>query len=165
MLSQPLSLEFKKLQPRPILTVRRADGSTTWMKLYPGMALHDLAHYAIETELQLSDAFYGMLANGHNIEDFEAPREQRLPALLPANLPRVSLQVEHFVNLLMTELQNGAPIEGFITSLNQILQEAELGHIDALTEAALNNIRAEIDRLRNRWRNLPVGESLTLRME
>ncbi len=165
MLAQGLTLTFRKKSPRPILVVTRADGTSTWMKLYPGMALHDLAHYAIETILDLEDAFYGLLAKGYSIQDFEAPVEQRPEELVPANLPAVSLQLEHLVNLLLTELQTGESIPDFTDMLDRILNSHELPPMEVLTEDKLAQIRAEILVLRTAWEALPQEEALVFTME
>ena len=69
-----MKIQFKKENHKPsILTCTRTDGSTTWVKMYPGFEAHDLGHYAVETVLKFENAFYGMIAKGSNIEDFEMP--------------------------------------------------------------------------------------------
>lgn len=147
-----------------ILTVKRADRTTTWSKLHPGMEVHDLAHYVIETELSLSTAFYGLLADGYDIQDFELPREQRPEALIPANLPLESLQVEYFVNLLLTELQDKRIIPDFIEQLTKVLAEANLPPMANLDEQILDSIRKQFRILLVRWKSVPVGEVMELEM-
>ncbi|MEM1221079.1 MAG: hypothetical protein AAGH79_19315 [Bacteroidota bacterium] len=165
-LSQALVLRFHKKSPsQSVLTVIRADGTITWSKLYPGMEVHDLAHYAIETELSLSDAFYGLLADGYDIQDFELPRDQRPVALIPANLPLVSLQVEYFVNLLLTELQHGSPITDFIEQLSKMLAEAKLPPLVSLDEPILDEIRKQLRVLLIRWKAVSLGEAMELGLQ
>ena len=51
----------------------RADGTTTWQKQSERHAaffsLHDLTHFAVETTLGLKRAFFGLIAEGWDIED------------------------------------------------------------------------------------------------
>ncbi|MEO0573450.1 MAG: hypothetical protein AAF039_17240 [Bacteroidota bacterium] len=101
-----MEIQFKKLINKPsTLTCVRIDGPTTWIKLYPGIEAHDLAHYAVETALEFQDAFYGMVAKGSNMEDFELPRDIRPETVLPQNLSEEALITEHLVNLIMTKAQ------------------------------------------------------------
>ncbi|WP_139211872.1 hypothetical protein [Neolewinella agarilytica] len=158
-----LTIRFSRPKSgRTVLSVTRSDGSMTWAKLHPGTELHDLAHYAIETELELKDAFYGILAAGYAIEDFEARPEERPDPLRPANLPRTSLQVEHLVNLLLTELQSGAPLQDFIPRFQEILRQSNLPEMLLLTEEKLCRIREQLNILRGRWNAVAVGGAMEL---
>ena len=51
----------------------RADGSATWQRQDDQRAaffpLHDLTHYAVETELGYGRGFYGLIASGWDIAD------------------------------------------------------------------------------------------------
>ena len=67
-----LTITLKKMLTKPsILSITRNDGSTTWSKLHRGLETHDLAHYAVESTLRFSKAFYGIINEGYNISDFE----------------------------------------------------------------------------------------------
>jgi hypothetical protein len=67
-----LTITLKKMLTKPsILSSTRNDGSTTWSKLHRGLETHDLAHYAVESTLRFSKAFYGIINEGYNISDFE----------------------------------------------------------------------------------------------
>lgn len=164
-LPQAITISVKRGQPASTLTVRRADGSTTWSKLHPGMELHDLAHYAVEEVLELEEAFYGLLAEGFAISDFELPKDQRPHRLQTANLPPESIQTEHLINLLMTELQFGRDLPDFLAQFESILMQHGLPPMNRLTTEKLNGIRNLISDLRSRWTGIPVGEVLELRLE
>lgn len=79
--------------------------------MYPGIEAHDQGHFAMEKVLGFKNAFYGMIARGANIEDFELPREQRPEEVIPENLRPEALISEHFVNLLMVKTQNTSPMD------------------------------------------------------
>lgn len=66
----------------------RADGSETWSNTkHPALVVHDLIHYVVETELGFGQAFYGLLATGHDISNFSLPHGQRPEVLQPARTP------------------------------------------------------------------------------
>src|SRR5690242_2828184 len=75
----PLRIRFKKNSDgTSSQSCVRADGSVTWQRQHkPAHArfflVHDLTHYAVETELEFSRGFYGLLAEGWNFTDFGTP--------------------------------------------------------------------------------------------
>src|ERR1700694_1448231 len=55
-----------------VLRCVRADGSVTWQKQERHaafFALHDLTHFAIESTLGFRRGFYGLIAEGWDVED------------------------------------------------------------------------------------------------
>jgi hypothetical protein len=163
----PLTLQLKKGKGKPsTLTCIRVDGSSTWTNLHHGIETHDLAHYAVESELGFRDAFYGMVNRGFHIGDFELPRDRRPRELIPANLPAEALQTEHIVNLLQIEYFNtGAEDPDFLANLANILEQNDLPFPEGLDEAALQRIRETYRDLVSRWMMLPPGEMLELEMK
>ncbi len=59
------------------ITCTRADGSVTWQRQSGKLGMvfppHDLTHYAVESVLGCTQAFYGLLARGWEISDFAKP--------------------------------------------------------------------------------------------
>ena len=145
-----------------ILKCVRDDGSETWTKIQPAIEFHDLAHYVVETELGFSNAFYGLVAEGYNIEDFELAREQRPEALLPANLPTEALQTEHIVNLLHVGQDKTDTEMDLLTTLEKILSENRLPPPDNLDSRSLQSIRLRLNGLLLSWQQLEPGNSLQL---
>ena len=68
-----MTIRFKKgKEDAHTLTCTRKDGSSTWSKIKGEYGpAHDLAHYVIETALQSSGGFYGLLMQGYDISSFE----------------------------------------------------------------------------------------------
>ncbi|MEL7268878.1 MAG: hypothetical protein AAGL34_04855 [Bacteroidota bacterium] len=156
-----MKIQIKKGDGKPsILTCIRKDGSTSWAKLYPGMEAHDLAHYVVETILEFENAFYGMVAKGIAIEDFEIPRERRPEAVLPQNLPPESLVTEHLVNLLMVKWQSGEETVDLSSALAPILMEHKLSYPKQLNSDTQQHIWKEFTNLLSRWDGLPPGEMI-----
>jgi hypothetical protein len=158
-----LRIEFRRdRRKQDTLHCFRADGSVTWTKLYPDFAIHDLAHYAVESVLGFTEAFYGILARGYGIEEFEAPRAERPAALQPDRLSAQALQTEHLVNLLLTELNYGGPLPDFLTQLSIALAQQDLPPVPDLTEERLAQIRECFQELHVAWARLADGEKITL---
>ena len=90
----------KELNKPSTLSCTREDGSLTYSKLQVDFEIHDIAHYVVERHLGFKNAFYGLLTQGYQINDFMLPKEQRPESLQPQNLPSEALVTEHLVNLL-----------------------------------------------------------------
>lgn len=127
------------------LTCVRADGTATWQRqrgprgaFFP---LHDLTHYAVETELGIRSGFYGLVASGWELTDFGSGGSG-------VPIPEEALAVERIVGMLDMERAMHA-----------------LGH-DAptppITDDELARIRARRAELFDRWSALPAGGTLTL---
>lgn len=146
---------------RAILKCIRADGSTTWQRQHGRSAgffpLHDLTHFAIETELCLREAFYGLIANGWDIEDTTG-KGARGP------LPSEALAVERLAGLFDLERAGSA-----FWSANEINEHCHGPSAPPgqrlprpVTDDDLARIRATIGKLLARWAAVPRGDTLDL---
>src|SRR4051812_46358074 len=52
------------------LTCTRPDGTSTWTKVSEYFPVHDMTHFVVETTLRIPNAFYTLVLDGWNIEDF-----------------------------------------------------------------------------------------------
>lgn len=158
-----MKIQFKKYHNKPsVLTCIRTDGSKTWVKMYSGIEAHDLGHYAVETILKFKNAFYGMVAKGSSIEDFELPRDRRPEEVLPQNLDPEALISEHLVNLLMTKAQIKDNSFDITENLKLILKENGLSFPDNLTHGAMQKIWILFQDLNEEWKQMPDGETMEL---
>ena len=158
-----MKIQFKKEHSKPnVLTCIRDDGSTTWVKMYPGIEAHDLGHYAVETVLGFKHAFYGMIAKGTNIEDFELPREKRPDEVLPKNLSPQALISEHLVNLIMVKAQTKGFEMDILSSLRSILREKELPYPQNLDAEKIEKIWTSFLNLNSQWDKLQIGSTMEL---
>ncbi|MFT5890328.1 MAG: hypothetical protein ACI9Y7_000418 [Dokdonia sp.] len=156
-----LTIQLYKHTNKPtILTCIRADKSETWSKLYPNTEYHDLAHIAVEETLGFKNSFFGMVASGVNITDFELPEHQKPDVLRGANLPRESLVTEHLVNLLTIEQFNTKENINFIEETQKILKENNLPFLRNLTEGSLRIIRTKFLHLISLWKHVKDGDYL-----
>lgn len=145
------------------LSCQRADGSVTWQRHTTRngtfFTLHDLTHYAVETQLGFRHAFFGLLAAGWDISDFEAPGARD-------RLPPEALQVELIVGLLDTERADGACWTASQFH-EQMAAYCASHNIDAgaglsLTDQQLEAVRQERARLFAQWADLPAGATMEL---
>src|SRR5712675_408963 len=100
-----LKIEIAK-QPDGTGVIRctRQDGSVTWQKQTKHaahFALHDLTHYAVESALSYRRGFFGLIAEGWDVEDTTG-NGARGP------LSAEAIEVERIVGLFDAERGSGA---------------------------------------------------------
>ena len=157
-----LVLQFtRRSDGSALLRCIRADGSTTWQRQDDHHAaffpLHDLTHYAVETELGFRRAFYGLIAEGWDIAETTG-KSARGP------LPDEALEVEYFVSAFAVERASGAA-----TTAEEFNQLAAT-YADArgrprprpVTHEELAKVRSRFDQLAAKWRGLAPGETMEL---
>ncbi len=158
-----MTITLKKMITKPsILTIVRNDGTSTWSKLHRGLETHDLAHYAVESALNFTKAFYGIINEGYKVSDFALPKEQRPFAVRPENLHPDALITEHIVNMLEIELLNSGYNDHFIEELESILKNNNLDFPHNLNDETLKEIRKVYHNLYNQWLVLTEGQELSI---
>jgi hypothetical protein len=156
-----MKIEFsKKKGGQYIISCIRKDGTLTWKQSTSFFVMHDLCHYAAETTLGFKNSFFGMLASGIDISEFDLPREQRgFP------LPDEALFTEHLVNLLLIDCSQGR-IENFI---NILFEHKELKNTSGLPKdllvEQLETIRLKCSELNQQWNVITEGQTLELIFE
>jgi hypothetical protein len=160
-----LAIELtKRSDGSALLRCLRRDGSVTWQRQDEDRALffpvHDLTHYAVETELGFGAGFYGLIAAGWDIAETTG-KGARGP------LPEEAIAVEYIVGSFGAERVGDPPCtaEQFNQQARAFAQTRSLPEPRPLTDAELNRVRKRIDELSARWRDLPAGETLTLPFE
>ena len=157
-----MRIEFtKRADGSAVLRCVRDDGSVTWQRnddqnarFFP---LHDLTHYAVETELGFGQGFFGLIAEGWNIEETTGKTAR-------GALPNEALEVEYIVAAFSAERAGGAV--GSAAEFNELA--ATFASAKAmptprrLSDEDLVKVRARFDELANRWRALPPDSTLEL---
>lgn len=151
-------ISFSKGRGKPdTLSCLRADGSRTWKQLHPGLVYHDLLHYVVESKLGLRESFFGLLAQGHSIMDYELPAAER-----PFVIKVEALVTEHLVALLQLELagqgQDAAPIE----TLRASCAASGVELPPAITPERMTELRNAGQELAARWKALESKQVLEL---
>jgi len=161
-----LQIRLKKEYNKPsTLNCIRENGSTTYSKIQLDFEIYDIAHYVVEKQLRLKNAFYGLLSQGYQINDFMLPNEKRPEALQPQNLRSEALATEHLVNLLTIYfMQTDSEME-IAKELNNILQEKNLSFPEKVSPEKIILIQKELANLMNRWHKLKSSETLEMIFE
>lgn len=155
-------IEFaKRKDGNTVLRCLRDDGSSTWQRNERQQALffpvHDLLHYAVETELGFAEGFFGLIAGGWNIDETTG-KTGRGP------LPPAALEVEHLVSSFTAERNSstGWSAAEFNEQAASFARMKEWPVPRSLTDEQLARVRDRFNELVAVWRDLPAGESLRL---
>jgi hypothetical protein len=136
-----------------VLRCTRHDGTVTWQKQRKHaahFALHDLTHYAVETTLGYRKGFFGLIAEGWDVEDTTGKGAR-------GALPAEALEVEQIVGLFDAERGSGTlwtPEEFNQFSPRQLTVE--------LTTKDILAIRAARGGLFRKWAETGSGQKLEL---
>ena len=142
-----------------LLRCVRADGSATWQRQEGRQAaffpLHDLAHFAVESELRLDSGFYGLIAEGWDIAD-TGGKGARGP------ISGETVAVEHLVGVLDLERAGGVVWTAAEVNREAAAFAARGGRPAprTVTDEELARVRARVRELFARWRGLPPGATL-----
>jgi len=151
----------RKTDGSSVLKCVRRDGTETWQKNTGKTAsffpLHDLTHFAVETELGIRDAFFGVVADGWSIDE----TGQRGVA---TRLPPAALFVETVVGTLDSERAGGVrwTAEEFNENIARHLAKGGTTPSRILTDADLARVRKRRAELFAAWHELPDGGTLEL---
>jgi hypothetical protein len=132
-----------------VLRCTRQDGSVTWQKQAKHaahFALHDLTHYAVETALGYRCGFFGLIAQGWDMEDTTG-KGARGP------VPAEAIEVERIVGLFDSERGSGA-----IWTTEEFNEFAPR----RLTSAEIQAVRSLRSALFQRWSAVAPGQKLVL---
>jgi hypothetical protein len=138
---------------------QRANGSATWTREGEGMIRHDLIHHAVETTLGWPETFYGLVARGYDVTDFDGLVSEW--GFVPA--PEAG-HAEFIVALLQAEFASGSAMPDFADQLRAACANAGVQAPEIAPEA-LSIIRAKARDLLARWEALKPGEALELVFE
>jgi hypothetical protein len=154
----PLRIELKKgRDSRPTLVCIRSDGSRTWSAVHAHFPVHDITHFAVESVLGFSQAFFGLIAAGWSIEEFA---ERGAAARMPAE----ALIAELVVGLLDQERASGqlSRADDLNLYLNQALLARGWDPFRPILDRELGAIRNLRGELQTAWSALDPGQAITV---
>ena len=151
-----LTVRLKKTPDAPpVLTGVRADGSATWQHSHVAFPVHDLVHYCVEGTLGFRDGFFGLLAQGWNIEDFGTPWPR-------GPLPPEAIVAEGIVGEVWRAFMTHEPLTA--RELNERVAASQgAANARTVSDAELAGIQDRLTELAARWRAVPPGGTLELR--
>ena len=144
-----------------VLSCTRADGTATWQRhqgrhghFFP---LHDLTHYAVETTLGFRHGFFGLIADGWDVED-TGGKGNRGP------LPEEALLVEQIVGLISLGRGSDGPwtADELDEQLRGVTRDPALVSGARLTEERLGQVLAALTELVASWALVEPGGTMTL---
>ncbi|MBI1769039.1 MAG: hypothetical protein HYR67_11755 [Bacteroidetes bacterium] len=153
-----MDIIFKKGNTKNTITCKRSESSSTWMEADRFMIAHDLTHFAVEKQLQIGKGFYGLVASGLDITDFEKKQK-----ITPQQLPKESIKTELIVNLILTERHDGKKFESFDEAFNSLSKQFGISN-EKFDADDLNKIHSQLNELLNHWAMLPVNESMIIKL-
>jgi hypothetical protein len=136
-----------------VLRCIRDDGSVTWQKQERHaafFALHDLTHFAVESVLDFRRGFFGLIAEGWEIEDTTG-KGSRGP------LPDEAKLVEWIVGTLDSERASGE-----VWSAEEFNRHLPIPSTRVLTDQDLARVRERRAELFAQWHAVKPGETLSL---
>ena len=143
-----------------VFSCKRKDGSSTWKHAGYFFMLHDMAHYSVETVLSLKKGFFGMVAAGTNINDFDLPKEQR-----NFQLTEEAIFTEQLVNLVVIDHTQGR-MENLVEILSSVHDEnLKPDLLQLITEDKLEKIRNTYREMMIQWSNVPLNGFMQLSFE
>jgi len=145
-----------------VLRCVREDGSVTWQKQASRhaafFALHDLTHYAVESTLGFRRGFFGLVAEGWEIEETTG-QEAR------GAIPDEAKAVEYIVGAL-----DGERASGTVWTADDFNRQAAIHASSAgfpwqrpLTDEELTRVRARRAELFAEWHAIAPGTALEMR--
>ncbi|MEP6691412.1 MAG: hypothetical protein ABJD07_09660 [Gemmatimonadaceae bacterium] len=146
------------------LTCVRRDGSSTWQRQLGKVGLvfppHDLTHYAVETTLGYRRGFYGLVADGWQLDDFRAPWPR-------GALPAEAVEVEMIVGFFDMERLMGARLSveefnGHAVKFVEGRRSGAVAPLRPLTADELARVRALRADVLGRWGAVADGATLEL---
>jgi hypothetical protein len=144
-----------------VFSLRRANGTTTWQKRVGPtaefFAVHDLTHYAVETELRFQRAFYGLVAEGWELTDFGRPwpRGPMPPDALPAEVIVGCFDAARAAGERLTAEACNASAAAYFAN-------AGVPSPVSVTDEGLDRVRARLSELVWKWQALPPGATMEL---
>lgn len=162
--SPSLAVRFRRVSPtHHRLELLRADGTGESFEVETKSVLvHDLVHFAVETEAGLTSAFYGRIARGTAYADLAHPE-------IVASADNAELlATESIVGPLQGAVAGGLQPGGaaaFVDGLRRYFASIGESLPPWLTADLVVRVLERLRRLQGHWRATPFGEALELRFE
>lgn len=115
------------------------------------LLLHDLVHFAVESEAGLHGGFYGALVDG---ADYDTPREGG-----------EAMAIESVVGPLQGALKGEVDAEAFVARHRAMQRNMGSQSPDWLTAELITRVLERLRQLQGQWRATPFGETMELRFD
>lgn len=131
----------------------RPDGGVEMRELETrSFLLHDLVHFAVESEAHLKNSFYGQLARGAGYDDM---------ATAGPETPE-GVKTEMVVGVLQGAIKDEVDPVAFVERLKGVWANIGREPPDWLTEETIAGALRRLRSLQGQWRATPFGKTLEL---
>lgn len=146
----PLIVRFTRLNPtHHRFEAIRADGTREVREFESrSLLLHDLVHFAVESEAKLRGGFYGALAGGGAYDTLLDGSE--------------AMAIESVVGPLQGAAKGEVNPEAFVTRHREMQQSMGSQSPDWLTPHLIERALERLRQLQGQWRATPFGETMEL---
>jgi hypothetical protein len=140
----------------------RSDGSGQSIELATrNFLLHDLIHYAVETEGRFKNSFYGLLDRG---ETYESLGDADITDDAHPGAPEI-LMTERVVGAFTSLAKGETTPEQVITGVKNLLDAHEEPMPSWLTIEFAEGVAERLRRLQGEWKATPFGATLELEFD
>jgi hypothetical protein len=150
-----LTLRFTRLSPaHHRFEYRRADGSGEVLELETrSFLVHDLLHYAVESEAGLRGSFYGLLDRIGGYAEL---------SVSVGGLGGEAQLTEMIVGPLTSTLDSELDADALISAISGYFDDMDLRPPRWFTPAFVAAVRERMRRLEGQWKATPFGEAMVL---
>ncbi|HVY89624.1 MAG TPA: hypothetical protein VG942_12195 [Hyphomonadaceae bacterium] len=129
----------------------RADGGVEVRELETrSFLIHDLIHFAIETEAKLTDSFYGLVGRGGDYDRTGAP------------MAGEAMQTERVVAALQGALHGEVDPQRFVDRFREVSDQIGSRTPDWLTAELVTRALKRLREVQGRWKATPFGQTMEL---
>jgi hypothetical protein len=165
-----MEVQFTKGNDRDFIEARRADGTiekTTFPKKW--WFPHDAVHLIVERRLRFEHGFWGRIARGATPEEIASIAKagghaSSARAVWPADEIVELLHAERLVECFEAEMWSRCSDNATFRSILDAACSQSKMLSPQLSDEEIGDIRTELSHTMEKWRELAVGESLTLRL-
>jgi len=122
--------------------------------------VHDLLHYAVETQAGLKQSFWGLLASGRRLAELHEKATD--PDTHKASMASEAEVTEAVVSVLTGVIQGHADASAAIEGLRRLFSAQGREAPAWFTPDFVERVRDQMRRLKGEWRALPYGREMQL---
>jgi hypothetical protein len=148
-------LTFQRNNGRTQLIIKRDDDSTERAELGPTLPYHDLAHYIVEKQFQLTDGFYGHINKGYSVAQLSDKN-------IIKTLPQEALVAEILARALQSLGSGACSAIQFIDLINEELEVSQLTFELNISSEEIPTLLNQYKKIVKQWNELNSNESLQL---
>ena len=162
-----MKVEITKGTDRDWIEIFR-DQNSTEKTSFPkkGAIPHDAVHFIVETELELRNGFWGMIADGVRAADIQdiakkAGHASAARARLPdANIVEL-LQAERLVECFEADIWSGSDDVELFQDIARAACESSFVPDMQISADTILAIRSQLKKFEARWTGAPIGHTVT----